>query len=161
MKTFFDGKPYQAFQSSYDMCSSMVSLIVCRILLATYKPFAGWRYFTTTTRILFVCPFIFKFSNPSEEPKFAQESKPLKDSGRSSKMTSSCKWPIASHEGVLLARHAILPDVHEEGTLDEPLRTSAREANRSNRGSTTVCFWENTFGSCAQGWGRCTLITYL
>ena len=29
-------------------------------------------------------------------PKFAQESKPLMDSGRrSSKMTSSCKWPIS------------------------------------------------------------------
>ena len=26
--------------------------------------------------------------------KFAQESKTLKDSGRSSKMMSSCKWPI-------------------------------------------------------------------
>ena len=37
-------------------------------------------------------------------------------------MTSSCKCTIASHEGVLLARHAILPDVHGEGTLDEPVR---------------------------------------
>ena len=30
------------------------------------KPFGWWRYFTTTTRILFVFPFIFKFCNPSE-----------------------------------------------------------------------------------------------
>ena len=29
-----------------------------------------------------------------QKPKFAQERKPLKDFGRSSKMTSSCKWPI-------------------------------------------------------------------
>ena len=116
MKTFFDGKPYQAFQSSYDMCSSVVSLTVCRTLLATYRPFPRWRHFTTTTRILFVFPFIFKFGNPSEVSIFAQESKPLMDSGHSNKMTSSCKWPIASHEGVRLARHAILPDVHGEGT---------------------------------------------
>ena len=30
------------------------------------RPFARWRYFTTTTRLLFVFPFIFKFGNPSE-----------------------------------------------------------------------------------------------
>ena len=30
------------------------------------RPFARWRHFTTTTRILFVFPFIFKFFNPSE-----------------------------------------------------------------------------------------------
>ena len=29
-------------------------------------PFARWRHFTTTTRILYVFPFIFKFGNPSE-----------------------------------------------------------------------------------------------
>ena len=35
-----------------------------------YKVFsnrpASWRHFTTTTRILVVFPFIFKFGNPSE-----------------------------------------------------------------------------------------------
>ena len=30
------------------------------------RPFARWRHFTTTTRILFVFRFIFKFGNPSE-----------------------------------------------------------------------------------------------
>ena len=30
------------------------------------RPFARWRHFTTTTRILFVFPFTFKFGNPSE-----------------------------------------------------------------------------------------------
>ena len=30
------------------------------------RPFARWRHFNTTTRILFVFPFIFKFGNPSE-----------------------------------------------------------------------------------------------
>ena len=42
----------------------------------------------------------FKSGNPSEVYKhkhfFAQESKTLKDSCRSSKMTPSCKWPIIS-----------------------------------------------------------------
>ena len=33
---------------------------------ASNRPFARWRHFTTTTRILFVFPFIFKFCNPSE-----------------------------------------------------------------------------------------------
>ena len=35
-------------------------------VLSLNRPFARWRYFTTTTRILFVFPFIFKFGNPSE-----------------------------------------------------------------------------------------------
>ena len=30
------------------------------------RPFARWRHFTTTIRILFIFPFIFKFCNPSE-----------------------------------------------------------------------------------------------
>ena len=30
------------------------------------RPFARWRHFTTTTRILFFFPLIFKFCNPSE-----------------------------------------------------------------------------------------------
>ena len=54
------------------------------------RPFAQWCHFTATTRILFVFPFTFTFCNP----KLAQESKTLKDSGHSSKMMSSCKWPI-------------------------------------------------------------------
>ena len=29
------------------------------------RPFAQWRHFTTSTRILFVFPFTFKFGNPS------------------------------------------------------------------------------------------------
>ena len=34
--------------------------------LTCNRPFARWRHFTTTTRILFVFLFIFKFCNPSE-----------------------------------------------------------------------------------------------
>ena len=30
------------------------------------RPFARWRHLTTTTRIIFVFPFTFKFCNPSE-----------------------------------------------------------------------------------------------
>ena len=33
---------------------------------ACNRPFARWRHFTTTTRILFVFPFGFSFGNPSE-----------------------------------------------------------------------------------------------
>ena len=32
----------------------------------TSRPLERWRHFTTTTRIRFVFPFIFKFGNPSE-----------------------------------------------------------------------------------------------
>ena len=35
-------------------------LIICN------RPFAQWFHFTTTARILFVFPFIFKFGNLSE-----------------------------------------------------------------------------------------------
>ena len=31
-----------------------------------HRSFARWRHFTTTTRILFVLPLIFKSCNPSE-----------------------------------------------------------------------------------------------
>ena len=30
------------------------------------RPYARWRHFTTTTRILFAFLFIFKFGNPRE-----------------------------------------------------------------------------------------------
>ena len=53
------------------------------------RPFARWRHFFTTTRILFVFLFIFKFGNPSEilmtKVVICKEKKTLKDSGRSSK----------------------------------------------------------------------------
>ena len=48
------------------------------------------------------------------KPKFAQESKPLKDSGRSSKMTSSCKWPIGlsiKHHTKRLLKNSVFPRV--------------------------------------------------
>ena len=46
--------------------------------------------------------YIFKFGNPREVEITkalicTQESKTMKDSGRSSNMTSSCKWPIVQH----------------------------------------------------------------
>ena len=36
------------------------------LVIAMNRPFARWRHFTTTTRILFVFLFIFKFGIPSE-----------------------------------------------------------------------------------------------
>ena len=64
-------------------------------------PFAWWRHFTIKTWILFVLSFIFlNFVLPvrfkQQKPLFVQESKAPKDSGRRSKMTSSCKWPIVT-----------------------------------------------------------------
>ena len=38
--------------------------------------------------------FVIPVMCTKQKPLFAQESKTLKDSGRSSKMMSSCKWPI-------------------------------------------------------------------
>ena len=37
-----------------------------RVFGCMNRTFARWRHFTTTTRILFVFPFVFKFCNPSE-----------------------------------------------------------------------------------------------
>ena len=54
--------------------------------------------FPTTTRILYAFTFLFNLVIPARFTKqkrlFAQESKTLKDCGRSSKMTPSRKWPI-------------------------------------------------------------------
>ena len=73
--------------------------------------FARWRHFTTMTRILEGFAFLWKLGASlslrragRREPwergcagitKFKFERKNEKDSGRSSKMTPSCKWPIA------------------------------------------------------------------
>ena len=45
--------------------------------------------------------FHIKICNPSNglNNKFTQESKTLKDSGRSGKMMSWCKWPIGANPG--------------------------------------------------------------
>ena len=56
--------------------------------------------FTTTTRILrgfsFFANYVFSQLNLAGITKFKYEKKNEKDSGRSSKMTSSCKWPIGN-----------------------------------------------------------------
>ena len=50
------------------------------------------------TRTLYIFSFVFEFGNTSEvnnkSSNLHQESKTLKDSGRSSKMMSLCQWPI-------------------------------------------------------------------
>ena len=50
---------------------------------------------TTATRILFVFSLIFTFSDPdtlnNNSPNLHKKAKTMKDSGRSSKMMSSCK----------------------------------------------------------------------
>ena len=60
--------------------------------------------FTTATRILKGFPFLCKLRhlNLSGITKFKYEKKSEKDSGRSSKMTPSCKWPFISFSGYKL-----------------------------------------------------------
>ena len=70
---------------------SLVRVAFYLTLIGVNRPFARWRHFTTTTRIIFVFPFIFRLDNLSNLHK---NGKILKDSGRGSRMTSSCKWPI-------------------------------------------------------------------
>ena len=62
------------------------------------RPFARWCHLMTTTRILFLFLSILKIwlEIPARLTKAlicTRRQKTLKDSGRSSKMTSSCKWP--------------------------------------------------------------------
>ena len=57
-------------------------------------PLAPWRHFTTT-RILQGFTFLCKLGALLFNPFFKNERKNVKDSGRSSKMTPSSKWPIS------------------------------------------------------------------
>ena len=61
---------------------------------------ARWRYFTTTTRILFVFSFHVSFLNlvisARSKALICTRKRNPKDSGRSSKMASSCQWPFSS-----------------------------------------------------------------
>ena len=45
---------------------SLVRVAFYLTLIGVNRPFARWRHFTTSTRIIFVFPFIFKFDNLSE-----------------------------------------------------------------------------------------------
>ena len=62
------------------------------------RPFARWRHFTTTTRILqdfvFLCKLGLFYLNLAGITEFKYERNNEKDSGHSSKMTPSCKWLI-------------------------------------------------------------------
>ena len=44
----------------------LIILHLLSFIISFNRPFARWRHFTSTIRILFVFPFIFKFFNPSE-----------------------------------------------------------------------------------------------
>ena len=43
-----------------------ICMLICICNFTRNRPFARWCHLTTTTRILFVFPFIFKFGNPGE-----------------------------------------------------------------------------------------------
>ena len=70
------------------------------VVLNEYYTFARWRYFTTTTRILFVFSFhvfFLKLVIPARSKVLIYTTKRSpEDSGRSSKMVSSCQWPFSS-----------------------------------------------------------------
>ena len=70
------------------------------VVLNEYYAFARWRYFTTTTRILFVFSFhvfFLKLVIPARSKVLIYTTKRNpEDSGRSSKMVSSCQWPFSS-----------------------------------------------------------------
>ena len=65
-----------------------------------YYPFARWRYFTTTSRILFVFSlhvFIFNLViSARSKALICRRKRNPEDSGRSSKMASLCQWPFSS-----------------------------------------------------------------
>ena len=67
-------------------------------LLASNSPFAWWRHFTTTTGILqgfaFLCKLRLLLFKPRWDYQIWTWKKKRKGSGRSSKMSPSCKWPI-------------------------------------------------------------------
>ena len=64
-----------------------------------YYVIARWRYFTTTARILFVFSFHVSFLNlviPTRSKTLICTTKRnAEDSGRTSKIASSCKWPFS------------------------------------------------------------------
>ena len=89
------------FQSSFEVTPFFT--VVSWSLFPNNRPFACWRHFTTTTTMLFVFPFIFKFGNPSQlyicnhkSPNLNKKANPLRilSSSHSCKMTLSFKWPI-------------------------------------------------------------------
>ena len=73
--------------------SSMKSHLI-KQMQTPFRPFARWRHFTTTTRIL------HNFAGITE---FKYERKNEKDSGHSSKITPSCKWPTEIKELVKIS----------------------------------------------------------
>jgi len=83
-------------------------------------PFARWRRFTTATRMLqgfaFLCKLGLLLFNPRRISKFKYERKNEKYSGRSGKMTPSCKWPIPDYFRCTKTNEEIrpLPTVYEE-----------------------------------------------
>ena len=62
------------------------------------RPFAWWRHFTTTTRILqgfaFLCKLRLLLFKPRWDYQIWIWKEKPKDSGHSSKLLPSCKWPI-------------------------------------------------------------------
>ena len=64
-----------------------------------YYALRRWRYFTTTTRILFVFYFHVFFLNlvipARSKVLICTRKRNPEDSGRSSKMVASCQWPFS------------------------------------------------------------------
>ena len=75
-----------------------ICMLICICNFTRNRPFARWCHLTTTTRILFVLPFIFKFGNPGEVwvtiGLVCRRKRTLKDYGCCSTIRSLCKWLI-------------------------------------------------------------------
>ena len=54
------------YDSRYYSNLNVGSVAILWLCSESNRPFARWRYFTTTTKIIFVFPFISNFCNPSE-----------------------------------------------------------------------------------------------
>ena len=99
----FHGGGVVVLESTYStprnpLCTTK-EFFLCRFI-NEYYAFARWRYFTTTTRILFVFSFHVFFFNlvipARSKALICTRKRNPEDSGRSSKMASSCQWSFSS-----------------------------------------------------------------
>ena len=88
--TFLMVRPFQ---------DSAVSISILCINISVYVPCTGKRTIGHLHNdvILLLGPESFKVLNLAGITKYKYERKNEKNSGRSSKMTSSCRWPIINH----------------------------------------------------------------
>ena len=117
-----------------------------------YYVIARWRYFATTTRILFVFSFHVSFLNlvisARSKALICTRKRNPKDSGRSSKMASSCQWPFSSF---LLASSLMLNSsfyFNRSGTLQSSAVVSYEIINIDKKPNLCSLLQKVEFGLC-------------